>query len=90
MGRDRNNPMGLGTNTYAAATITSHQELAGYFGPNYRVKFVSNPDGPLKMSWRLPNCIVDEYNATSNPVVKLSGEHQCFCKGLNAAVSAKS
>ena len=24
MGRDRNNRMGIGSNTYAAATITSH------------------------------------------------------------------
>ena len=37
--RDRNNPMGLGPNTYAAATITSRQELAGYSGPNYHIKF---------------------------------------------------
>jgi hypothetical protein len=33
--------MGIGSNTYAAATINSQQELTINFGPNYHVKSVS-------------------------------------------------
>jgi hypothetical protein len=33
--------MGIGSNTYAAATIISYQELAAHFGHNYHVKLMS-------------------------------------------------
>jgi hypothetical protein len=36
MDRDRNNPMGIGTNTYTLATIIS-QELRAHFGRIYNV-----------------------------------------------------
>jgi len=37
---DRNITMGISANTYATATIISHQELAAHFGPNYHLKFL--------------------------------------------------
>ena len=41
MDRDRNNPMGIGSNTYADAAIIIHEELTVFFGHNYHVNFVS-------------------------------------------------
>jgi hypothetical protein len=32
--------MGIGSDTYAAAAISSHQELEGHLVPNYHLKFV--------------------------------------------------
>jgi hypothetical protein len=49
MDRDRRNiAMGLGSNTYAAATIISYQGLAAHFRPNYRVQFDSQPFLPCQ------------------------------------------
>jgi hypothetical protein len=33
-----NNPMGIDTDTYAAVTISNHQELTVHYGCNYSVK----------------------------------------------------
>jgi hypothetical protein len=40
MDRDRNIAMGLGSDTYTAATIIGYQELTAHFGPNYHAKFI--------------------------------------------------
>jgi hypothetical protein len=41
--RDRDNPLGFGSNTYAAATINScGEELEAYIGPQNHVKFDSH------------------------------------------------